>query len=64
MTYNFDLDRWYDDELSILDARLRAAEIGAQKYKDALSALDRCYDEMLRRLDGTYQIPKPPLKET
>lgn len=63
MTYNFDPDRWYDDELSILDARLKAGEIGAQKYKDALSALDRRYDEMLRRLDGTYQIPKSPLKE-
>ena len=58
MTYNFDPDRWYDDERSTLDARLKAGEMSARKYKDALEALERRYDEMLLRLDGTYQIPK------
>ncbi len=60
MTYNFDPDRWYDDERGILDARLKAGAMGAQEYKQALSALERRYDEMLKRLDGTYQIPKSP----
>jgi hypothetical protein len=29
-----------------------------QEYENALCELDRRYDEMLKRLDGTYQIPK------
>jgi hypothetical protein len=60
LTYNFDPDRWYDDERGILDARLKAGEMNAQEYQAALSALERRYDEMLKRLDGTYQIPKSP----
>jgi hypothetical protein len=42
----------------MLDARYRAEEISEQEYKDAISELDRRYDEMLDRLDGTYQVPK------
>ena len=58
MTYNFDPDRWYEDERGILDSRYGAGEISEPQYKDAPSALERRYDEMLTRLDGTYQIPK------
>lgn len=58
MTYNFDPDRWYEREREMLDARHRAGEINAQEFKDGLSELDRRYDEMLDRLDGTYQVPK------
>ncbi len=58
MTYNFDPDRWYEREREMLDARRRAGEISEQEYKKALSELDRRYDEMLDRLDGTYQVPK------
>ena len=58
MTYNFDPDRWYEREREMLDARHREDEIGEQEYKKALSELDRRYDEMLDRLDGTYQVPK------
>ena len=60
MTYNFDPDRWYDDERGILEARRKAGKIGRQEYKAALATLERRYDEMLQRLDGTYQIPKSP----
>ena len=56
MTYNFDPDRWNDDERCILEARFKAGEMNPQQYQDALSELDRRYDEMLKRLDGTYQI--------
>jgi len=42
----------------MLDARRRAGEIGAREYQKALSAIERRYDEMLDRLDGTYQVPK------
>ena len=58
MTYNFDPDRWYEDEREMLDARYKSGEISEQEYKKALSELDRRYDEMLDRLDGTYQVPK------
>ncbi len=58
MTYNFDPDRWYDDERGMIEARFKAGEINSQQYQDALSELSRRYDEMLQRLDGTYQIPK------
>jgi hypothetical protein len=58
MTYNFDPDRWYENEREMLDSRYKAGEISEQEYKQALSELDRRYDEMLDRLDGTYQVPK------
>jgi len=58
MTYNFDPDRWYDDERAILDARYKAGELSEPEYKKAVSDLDRRYDEMIDRLDGTYQVPK------
>lgn len=60
MTYNFDPDRWYDNERGILDARLKTGDVGEQEYNKALSALEQRYDEMLKRLDGTYQIPGSP----
>ena len=60
MTYNFEPDRWYDDERRMLDARLKSGEMSTPEYKDALETLERSYDEMLQRLDGTYQIPKSP----
>jgi hypothetical protein len=58
MTYNFDPDRWYQDERRMLEDRYKAGEIGVQEYKKALSELERRYDQMLDRLDGTYQIPE------
>ena len=58
MTYNFDPDRWYDNELAVLKERLRTGELDAQKYEAAVADLDRRYDEMVDRLDGSYQIPK------
>jgi arylsulfatase A-like enzyme len=58
MTYNFDPDKWYQNERGMLDSRFKTGEINEQEYKDAVSELDRRYDEMLERLDGTYQLPK------
>ena len=58
MTYNFDPDSWYERERQMLDALHRAGEISAREYKNALSELERRYDEMLDRLDGTYQLPE------
>jgi hypothetical protein len=58
MTYNFDPDRWYEDERGMLEARFKAGGMNPPEYEDALRELDRRYDEILKRLDGTYQIPK------
>ena len=58
MTYNFDPDRWYDDERGILDARFKSGELSPREYQGALEELTLRYFEMLEGLDGTYQIPK------
>ncbi len=56
MTYNFDPDRWYEDERLRLDARRRAGEIMDEEAAKALEALDRRYESMLSRLDGTFPV--------
>ena len=58
MTYNFDPDRWLDNELVALDFELKAGRLDEsdyEKHKDRL--MDR-YDDMVARLDGTYRISK------
>jgi len=56
MTYNFDPDRWYDNERLAIDERFRSGRINPREYEDAIDDLDCRFDEMLDRLDGTYQI--------
>ena len=58
MTYNFDPDRWYDNELAVLKERRRTGELNAREYDAAVDDLERRYNEMVDRLDGSYQIPK------
>ena len=58
MTYNFDPDRWYDNELEVLRECRKAGELNDQEYEQAVADLNRRYDEMVERLDGSYQIPK------
>lgn len=60
MTYNFDPDRWYGNELNVLERRLAAGELTPQEFESARAALDERYEQMWRRLDGSYQIPSPP----
>ncbi len=58
MTYNFDPDRWLDNELAAVEFELKSGrmnESDAERHKDKL--MDR-YDEMVTRLDGTYRILK------
>ena len=57
MTYNFDPDRWYENERLAIEERFRSGKINTREYKDAIDDLDCRFDEMLDRLDGTYQIP-------
>ncbi len=57
MTYNFDPDRWYENERGAIEAEYRSGKKTTQKYNEDIEDLYRRYDEMMDRLDGTYQLP-------
>jgi hypothetical protein len=57
MTYNFDPTRWYDNERSALEAIRKIEKWNVEDYEEALENLENRYEEMIRRLDGTYQLP-------
>jgi hypothetical protein len=56
MTYNFDPDRWYENELNYLRTQLKDGKITEEDYKEGIKKLDKQQEEMWKRLDGTYQI--------
>jgi len=56
MTYNFDPDKWYDNELYLIQSQLKTGEIMQGEYNEAVENLDKKFEEMWERLDGTYQI--------
>ena len=58
MTYNFDPDRWYENQRRLLDHRLSSGEIDESEHRLELDDLDTRYEKMVRRLDGTYTLPK------
>ncbi len=60
MTYNFDADRWYDNQRALLERRLANGEITADEFDAELERLGDRYDEMLRRLDGPFELPTNP----
>ncbi len=57
MTYNFDPDRWYESHRAALEGRRDRGELDESEFSAELQDLDRRYEEMLDRLDGTYEIP-------
>ncbi|MGE5361244.1 MAG: hypothetical protein ACM3NQ_19685 [Bacteroidales bacterium] len=57
MTYNFDVDRWYERQRHLLDARRAGGEIADDEYERELEALEQRYEEMGERLDGSFQLP-------
>ena len=57
MTYNFDPDRWYENELAFLEARRNSGRLNGPEYDEAFSELEERYEEMVLRLDGTYRLP-------
>lgn len=56
MTYNFDPDKWYDNELYLIQSKLKTGKITQNEYDIAVEVLDKKLEEMWERLDGTYQI--------
>ena len=57
MTYNFDADQWYENEQRALEARLAAGGMTRLAFEKEMGDLDRRYDDMIERLDGTYRLP-------
>ena len=57
MTYNFDPDKWYEMEYRALGRQRADGLIGEAAFQEALSELQRRYEQMLDRLDGTYRLP-------
>ena len=56
MTYNFDPEKWYNNELYLIQSQLKTGQIKQNEYDQAVEILDKKLDEMWQRLDGTYQI--------
>ena len=57
MTCNFDPDRWYENQRALLTARRERGELDERAFAEALDELDRRFEEMLSRLDGSFQLP-------
>jgi hypothetical protein len=60
MTYNFDPERWHQNEYSALVTLYKNIEITDSEYKEQSSILQKRYEEMSSRWDGTYQLPQKP----
>jgi hypothetical protein len=58
VTYNFDPDQWYENERAALELRYREGHLNQGEFQEALSRLETRYENMVKRLDGTYQLPK------
>ena len=56
MTYNFDPERWYENEYAYLSAKHRLGEISDEAYALQLKRLERRLEEMWARVDGTYCV--------
>ncbi len=41
MTYNFDPDKWYENELFLIQIKLKNSKITQSEYDDAVEILDK-----------------------
>jgi hypothetical protein len=57
VTYNFDPEEWFERQRRLLVERRRRGELDAAGQQAALAELERRYEEMVARLDGTFVIP-------
>ncbi len=56
MTYNFDPDIWYDNEISILKDQLDSKIITRNQFNLDMDILDQRHEEMWNRLNNSYQV--------
>jgi hypothetical protein len=57
VTYNFDPDTWYASHAAILEGRRERGELSEIEFLRARADLDQRFEDMVQRLDGSYQIP-------
>lgn len=62
MTYNFDPDRWYDNQLALLEHRRTKGGIDLARFEEELERLGQRYDQMLERLNVAFELPPPRTK--
>lgn len=56
MTYNFDPDKWYENELFLIQSKFKSGGMAQDEYDRALESLDEKIEQMWKRLDVSYQI--------
>jgi hypothetical protein len=56
MTYNFDPDKWFENERLRVEMKRRSGEWTAEEAAAALAEIERRYEAMLARLDGTFPV--------
>jgi hypothetical protein len=60
MTYNFDPERWFDNEMAALEARLKNGEIDDAEFAAEKERLVDEYEKMLARLDIRHDYSSKP----
>jgi hypothetical protein len=58
VTYNFDAEKWYENQRVTLDGKRRRGELDEQGFAAALEELDRRYEEMTARLSRSFELPR------
>jgi hypothetical protein len=48
MTYNFDPDKWYENEIALIENRHKSGKISEQEYKASLEELSKRHEEWKR----------------
>jgi len=57
MTYNFDPDRWLENEIAFHRNKLARGEISVPEYEQIRHALEQRHEAMWQRLGPSYQLP-------
>jgi len=57
VTYNFDPERWFIIESTVLEKALCEGVLDREAYEEALDALQQKLDALWDHLDGSYQLP-------
>lgn len=58
MTYNFDPDQWYENQRRLLELQRDEGRIDEATLVERLEGLERKYDEMVKRLDKPFDVPR------
>lgn len=56
MTYNFDPDKWLDDQFFMLQVRQKNGELSQAQFDMAVLDLEEKHEAMWQRLDNSYCI--------